>query len=202
MKAKFLFLMLFASTASFAQDDVYFDDVIEHNTVTKNILVEENEVINYYHKKNVKVNHYSYSEPTVAPRCSRPVYRQPATCNGYRRVEQPQANYQSVSRSNKWAFFFDFNSAYLNNKEELGRLIDHVKYSCDNIYIDAYGDEGTGDYYSNEEIAKRRANTIVSYLTREGIDPGRMYVRYLGCTRQPYGNNNLNRCVIVKTGSR
>ena len=28
MKAKFLFLMLFASTASFAQDDVYFDDVI------------------------------------------------------------------------------------------------------------------------------------------------------------------------------
>lgn len=37
MKASILFMMLFASTASFAQDDVYFDDVIEHNTVTKNI---------------------------------------------------------------------------------------------------------------------------------------------------------------------
>ena len=200
MKAKFLFLMLFASTASFAQDDVYFDDVIEHNTVTKNILVEENEVVNYYHKKNVKVNHYFYSEPTRSHRCSRPVYRQPATCNDYRRVEPQTNNYKPVARGNKWTFFFDFNSAYLNNKEELGRLIDHVKYCGDNIYIDAYGDEATGNFYSNEEIAKRRANTIVNYLIREGIDPGRMYVRYLGCTRQPYGNNNLNRCVIVKIG--
>ena len=199
MKAKFLFLMLFASTASFAQDDVYFDDVIEHNTVTKNILVEENEVINYHHKKNVKVNHYFYSEPNRRARCSKPAYRQPATCNDYRRVE-PQTNYQSVSRCNKWTFFFDFNSAYLNNKEELGRLIDHVKYNYGNIYIDAYADEATGDYYSNEDVAKRRANTIVSYLTREGIDPARIYVRYIGCTRQPYGNNSLNRCVIVKVG--
>ena len=61
-------------------------------------------------------------------------------------------------------------------------------------------DEATGDYYSNEDVAKRRANTIVSYLTREGIDPARIYVRYIGCTRQPYGNNSLNRCVIVKVG--
>lgn len=200
MKAKFLFLMLFASTASFAQDDVYFDDVIERNTITKNILVEENEVINYYHKKNVKVNHYSYSEPTRAPRYSRPVYRQSATCNGYRRVEPQTNNYKPVARGNKWTFFFDFNSAYLNNKEELGHLIDHAKYGSGNIYIDAYGDDATGDFYSNEEVAKRRANTIVNYLIKEGIDPGRMYVRYLGCTRQPYGNNNLNRCVIVKIG--
>lgn len=200
MKASILFMMLFASTASFAQDDVYFDDVIEHNTITKNILVEENEVINYYHKKNVKVNHYSYSEPTRALRCSRPVYRQPATCNGYRRVKPQVNNYQPVARVNKWTFFFDFNSAYLNNKEELGHLIDHAKYGSGNIYIDAYGDGATGDFYSNEEVAKRRANTIVDYLIKEGIDPGRMYVRYLGCTRQPYGNNNLNRCVIVKIG--
>jgi outer membrane protein OmpA-like peptidoglycan-associated protein len=200
MKAKFLFLMLFASTASFAQDDVYFDDVIERNTITKNILVEENEVVNYYHRKNVKVNHYFYSEPTRVPRCSRSVYRKPSTCNGYRRVEPQVNNYQPVTRSNKWTFFFDFNSAYLNNKEELSHLIDHAKYGSGNIYIDAYGDEATGDFYSNEEVAKRRANTIVNYLIKEGIDPGRMYVRYLGCTRQPYGNNNLNRCVIVKIG--
>ena len=200
MKASILFMMLFASTASFAQDDVYFDDVIEHNTVRKNILVEENEVINYYHKKNVKVNHYFYSEPSRKSRCSRPVYRQSATCNDYRRVEPQTNNYKPVARGNKWTFFFDFNSAYLNNKEELGRLIDHAKYGSGNIYIDAYGDEATGDFYSNEDVAKRRANTIVSYLIREGIDPGRMYVRYLGCTRQPYGNNSLNRCVIVKVG--
>ena len=82
----------------------------------------------------------------------------------------------------------------------VGHLIDHAKYGSGNIYIDAYGDEATGDFYSNEEVAKRRANTIVNYLIKEGIDPGRMYVRYLGCTRQPYGNNNLNRCVIVKIG--
>ena len=200
MKAKFLFLMLFASTASFAQDDVYFDDVIEHNTVTKNILVEENEVINYHHKKNVKVNHYYYSKPTRVSRYRRPVYRQSENCNGYRRIEPQVNSYQPVASNNKWTFFFDFNSAYLNNREELGHLIDHVKHNSGNIYIDAYGDEATGDFYSNEEVAKRRANTIVNYLIREGIDPGRMYVRYLGCTRQPYGNNNLNRCVIIKIG--
>ena len=200
MKAKFLFLMLFASTATFAQDDVYFDDVVEHNTVTKNILVEENEVVNYYHKKNVKVNHYFYQPTTRSVRLNQ--RRCNSSNSGYRRIEPQVNNYQPVTVCNKWTFFFDFNSAYLNNKEELGRLIDHVKYNGGNIYIDAYGDEATGNFYSNEEIAKRRANTIVNYLIREGIDPGRMYVRYLGCTRQPYGNNNLNRCVIVKTGSR
>ena len=197
-----MFMMLFASTASFAQDDVYFDDVIESNTITKNILVEENEVINYYHKKNVKVNHYSYSNPTRAPRYSRPVYRRHTTCNGYRRVEPQTNNYKPVTRSNKWTFFFDFNSAYLNNKEELGRLIDHVKYSRCKIYIDAYGDRATGDYDSNMEIAERRANTIINYLEGEGIDTNRMFVQCLGSSEQVFGNNSLNRCVIVKVGSK
>lgn len=202
MKASILFMMLFASTASFAQDDAYFDDVIESNTITKNILVEENEVINYYHKKNVKVNHYSYSKPTRAPRYSRPVYRRQATCNGYRRVEPQTNNYKPVARSNKWAFFFDFNSAYLNNKEELGHLIDHVKYSRCKIYIDAYGDRATGDYDSNMEIAEKRANTIINYLEGEGIDTNRMFVQCLGSSEQVFGNNSLNRCVIVKVGSK
>ena len=211
MKVLISLIMLFLPITAFAQDDVYygpqgrvhFDEVIQHNTVKKNVLVEENEVIVYHHKKNVKEKHLFYSEPRKVRCSSRPAYvsrvRATEPCGDYRRVEQVRSNV-NARNADKWLFFFDFNSSIIKNKEELGHLIDHVKYNGGNIYIDAYGDEETGDFYSNEEIAKRRANSLVNYLIREGIDPGRMYVRYIGCTQQPYGNNNLNRCVIVKIG--
>ena len=217
----FLSLLLFPIAVN-AQDDVYrcpqnvyFDEVVEKDDVKKNVLVRHNEVINVYHERNVKVNNYSYNPLNrrikyKLPRnrraiCVEEYYREdvyehhdcrkPCT-NGYENVGS-RACEDSKYDNKKWLFFFDFNSSYVRNKEELGHLIDYAKYYSGNIYIDAYGDEQTGNFYSNEEIAKKRANSVINYLIMEGIDPRRMYVRYIGCVSQPYGNNNLNRCVIV-----
>lgn len=98
----------------------------------------------------------------------------------------------------RWLFFFQLNSDYLTNKEELGHLIDYANrnpYATFNI--DAYADAETGGYDVNMNISRARADAVIRVLRREGIGANRLYVQYHGSVIQPYRTNNLNRCVRV-----
>ena len=180
-----------------------YDDVIENENSVRNVLVKENETINYYHVREVKENHfYINNTPTRhVPVRKRYVDRRIST---YTPVSS-YSNYSPVQADDgdKWFFFFQFNSDYLTNREELGHLIDFAKRNPFTLlYIDSYADAETGTLAQNESISKRRASTVVNYLLREGISMDRLFVNYHGCVNQPYKNNNLNRCVTVKTVNR
>ena len=179
-----------------------YDDVIENESSVKNVLVRDYQTINYYHENVVKeVHHYPNGTPAyrrAAPRRAIPIEQQQTN---YEPV-QSFNNYQQVSDGSKWFFFFQLNSDFLTNQEEIGHLIDYALSNprC-KLYIDSYADALTGSESYNMDISQRRANTIINILIREGVNRNRLFVKCHGCINQPYNTNNLNRCVTVKTST-
>ena len=197
----------------FIDNDVTFvdgyDDVIIDEQVVENKLVKHQKTVNYYHVNEVKENHYYIDNtPRYVPRARRTYSTQrvvttPRVVNsGYRQVEPIYDDgYYSLNaqQDNKWFFFFQFNSSYLTNREELGHLIDYAKSNpYSSLYIDSYADAETGTEEQNMTISKRRADTIINFLLNEGVDRSRLFVKNHGCVNQVYNTNNLNRCVTVK----
>ena len=188
-----------------------FDEVEEVYDDVTNKLVIHKKVTNVYHVDGqTEERHFDAYGRRVgyaryAPRgraiARRNVIIVPHGYSSYEPVqvyEEPQYSCLSESNENKWFFFFQFNSSFLTNKEELGHLIDYASNNmCSSLYIDAYADADTGDYESNLRISKARANTIVKVLLREGISRNRLFVKCHGSINQPYNTNNLNRCVTV-----
>lgn len=176
-----------------------YDDVIETESSVKNVLVKDYQTINYYHENVVKENHYYVNNRPVYHRATprRVIPRE--SYSNYEPVQSFNYNHQ-VSDGNKWFFFFQFNSDYITNREELGHLIDYAKSNpYTSLYIDSYADAETGTLAQNESISKRRASAVINFLLREGISIDRLYVKHHGCINQPYSTNNLNRCVTVKS---
>ena len=191
-----------------------YDEVEEVCDEVVNKLVIHNVVKNVYHVNGrVEENHYTLSGRPVGyiGRVPRPIrhYSQRAVVIptrsrvSYEPVQTfDNIQYNSVSEccDNKWVFFFQINSDYLTNKEELGHLIDYAKSNPSSVfYIDAYADIETGGYDTNLRISKMRANAVIGFLIREGVNKNRLFVNYHGSTDQPYRTNNLNRCVTVST---
>lgn len=181
-----------------------YDDVIVDEQIVENKLVKHQKTVNYYHVNEVKENHY-YIDNTQrhVPQTRKPYNSQ--RTSSYRQVEPLYDDYYGFDtlNDNKWFFFFQFNSSYLTNREELGHLIDYAKsnpYSL--LYIDSYADAETGTIEQNMSISIKRANTIINVLLNEGIDRSRLFVQNHGCVNQPFNTNNLNRCVTVKLINR
>ena len=196
-----------------------FDEVVDEVSTVKNVLVRNKEVINYWHDKVVEENHYNVNGRVVgyarySPRRSVShatsnrvvIPRRVTATSSYAPVqtyEQPQYTCLDSEGDGKWFFFFQLNSDFLTNREELGHLIDYARtnpYST--FYIDAYADAGTGGYETNMRISQMRANAIISVLLREGVSKNRLFVQHHGSVNQPYRTNNLNRCVTVSTSFR
>lgn len=220
--------VLFSLMACAQVDNVYcqdvikgYDDVIQEEQVVKNTLVRHQQVINYYHVNEVKENHYFLNHNPYYGRVVHRHYtprrtvfytntysRYPHAVNReYSAIETPDNYYNSYEHvenvGNKWFFYFQLNSDYLTNKEELGHLIDYAKTNYNAIfYIDSYADAETGSQEYNMDISKRRANAIINILLNEGINKNRLFVRNHGCYVQEYKTNNFNRCVTVKSSFR
>jgi hypothetical protein len=193
-----------------------FDDVVDEVSTVRNVLVRNKEVVNYYHDNVVVENHYNISRRPIG--YARYFPRRYGYCptryvtivpreNIYYVPTRTDRNSQYISVGakcdNKWFFFFDLNSSFLKNKEEIGHLIDYAKSNPYSVfYIDAYADVETGDYNTNIQISQMRANTIINILLGEGISNKRLFVQYHGSVTQPYRTNNLNRCVTVSTTSK
>lgn len=184
-----------------------FDKVINEDVSEENILQIENKVINVYHQENTEVRHYRLAAPVRAVTNNvryvqqRPIYMG----ERYSGYEPARGLFTDMGGSYglEWAFSFQLNSDYLpnsgGNNNELMRLIDFAKSNrhC-MLQIDAYADADTGTMSYNDSLSRRRARAIISILGNEGIGVDRMVVRCHGSVNQRYGNNNLNRCVIVK----
>lgn len=64
------------------------------------------------------------------------------------------------------------------------------KYNKTIIHVDGFTDNtGTPDY--NQQLSERRAQSVATYLTSQGINPNRLAVRGLG-QRFPVANNATN----------
>lgn len=196
-----------------------YDEVEEvYDVETKKLVIHKN-VKNVYHVYEPAVErHYTISQPlTSRRRCvsqTRPRYRN--RCNVVTVPRRVYSSYTPIQdcydeqytclseyNENKWFFYFQLNSNYLTNREELGHLIDYAKSNpCSVFYIDAYADAETGGYDVNMRISKMRANAIISVLLNEGIERNRLFVQHHGSVSQPYKTNNLNRCVTVTVGNR
>ncbi len=199
-----------------------YDEVIQEEQTVKNVLVRHQQVTNVYHVNEARENHYiinnvpyyrayvrgHYIPSRTRVNINRRSYYCPYTVErGYYRVEVPEYNdysYKMVeNNSNKWFFYFQLNSDYLTNREELGHLIDYAKTNQNVVfYIDSYADAETGTQEYNMDISTRRANAIISVLLREGINRNRLFVKNHGCYIQEYNTNSLNRCVTVKASFR
>jgi len=181
----------------FPMAETVINEVVETENVVKNVLVRDYQTINYYHEPIVKENHFY-----IGGRYKRYVNPRRVYLSRYSGYSQVEYGYEKVQHldNEKWYFFFQYNSDYLTNKEELGHLIDYAKsneYAV--FYIDAYADAETGTKTYNLNISARRANAVINALINEGISSDRLFVKYHGCTNQPYRTNNLNRCVTVKS---
>ena len=194
-------------------DDVYstryvsgYDKVIDENTSVKNVIVNHNKVINYYHKNNVVEHHYTIGDCpnqctdvrryTISGHCYHDSYA-PYCYEYYDECyyDKPNCNIRK-----NWCFFFEFNSTYIINEREIGHLVGFAKshpYAV--FYFDAYSDIATGSGKVNRMLSRDRAYTIINILLNKGISRKRMFIVNHGSETQPYSINEYNRCVIVST---
>ena len=203
-----------------------YDEVEEVCDGTINKLVIHKQKKNVYHVNGVvEEHHYTINGTQVGhsryyPSNSRPYYAQrrpvviPQKRKYLRSYVQMRQNYYEPDNASytclgddddngKWFFFFRLSSDYVENKEELARLIEYAKYNINyDFYIDAYADAETGRYGTNEILSENRANSIVGILLKEGISKKRLFVKCHGSGSQIYETNSLNRCVTVRAVAR
>lgn len=72
-----------------------------------------------------------------------------------------------------------------------------------NIVICGYADKDTGTSEYNMALSQRRADAVKNALvSKYGINPDRLTVKYDGSNVQPYGENDWNRIVIFTDKSK
>lgn len=83
---------------------------------------------------------------------------------------------------------YDLKSATRSNLSELAQTL--KKYEDTEIVIEGHTDSsGTEDY--NQTLSERRANSVSSYLVREGVLPSRMFTMGYG-EEQPVASNETD----------
>ncbi len=74
-------------------------------------------------------------------------------------------------------------------------------HSDQKIVVEGYADRGTGNPRVNMYYSQQRANNFVALLKKKGVPASQIDVKAYGDTVQPFAENDLNRCVIVKVKS-
>ena len=65
------------------------------------------------------------------------------------------------------------------------------------IYVEGYADKGTGNHDINMKYAQQRADKVAAALRARGVPDDRITVTVYGDTKQPFTDNDQNRCVII-----
>ena len=82
----------------------------------------------------------------------------------------------------------------------LSKYVASVKNSDNKISIVGHADNTTGSKEYNENISKKRAEAVKSFLVANGIDANRIEVKWEGASALPFadGDAEVNRCVVIK----
>ena len=174
------------------KDVVYdFDEVIDERVSTKNVLIEHNQVVNYYHKNVVSEKHF-YLDGTPI-RYRQEYVREHPIYYKERYVREYPSYYSSVPyeyynefREPRWHLYFDFNSSRLNNEDELKDLIRYALYYYD-LHLYIYVDGNV-----NDKLSRTRNGFIVDNLLMNGIRSNRIHTIY----------TNKYSCIVKITASR
>ena len=65
------------------------------------------------------------------------------------------------------------------------------------IIVEGYADKGTGTPAYNIKLAQRRADKVAEALRAKGVPNDKITVTAYGDTKQPFADNDQNRCVII-----
>ncbi|MBR2155231.1 MAG: OmpA family protein [Bacteroidaceae bacterium] len=68
------------------------------------------------------------------------------------------------------------------------------------ISIEGYADKGTGTPAINMKYAQQRADKVAAALRAKGVPADKITVTVYGDTKQPFADNDQNRCVIIIGG--
>ena len=119
------------------------------------------------------------------------------------RAYNPQPNnYYPQTIRTQWTENFACNSSRLDNCgfTNMGNIARFAReYPYSHFVIYGYADINTGTQEQNYWLSKARADKVRNEMVcKYNISSDRVEVHYMGCTEQPYGINNLNRCVLIK----
>ncbi len=96
--------------------------------------------------------------------------------------------------------FYRINVSDLDSEKKviIKKVAEWCKQNPDKIVtIDGYADKQTGTSEYNQELARKRAETVAKELQAQGIPASQMKVDSHGDTIQPFPENDKNRCVII-----
>lgn len=82
----------------------------------------------------------------------------------------------------------------------IDKIVEWCKSHSDKkIVVEGYADKGTGNPRINMYYSQQRANNFAAALKKNGVPASQIEIKAYGDTVQPFAENDLNRCVIVKT---
>ena len=197
------------------QRTIVYDNVVNDVQTESNILVNHENVVNYYHNYTTKENHFIINNGGEYVSTHVPIQKYPRgnivnngimiigngnTVGGYdETIVRRSDNCGNISFEYKqysWTFFFGFNSSKITDFVALRDLLNTLyEHPTINVRLDGYGDSNNGGFEANFNIAKARNEAIKQYLIQNGISSRRIYTICIGCVTQPYDTNELNRCV-------
>lgn len=89
----------------------------------------------------------------------------------------------------------EVSAAEMSKVEDIANYL--KKYPQAKVTVTGYADKGTGSAKTNDNVAKKRAQTVAAVLTKNyGISAGRIVVDSKGDTVQPFEENDKNRVSI------
>lgn len=114
-------------------------------------------------------------------------------------IKELQSRPLEITRSNS-AIGFEIGSCNLlsTSKANLITLANAIKNENTQVVIKGYADAQTGSSKRNLELSQLRSQTIKTFLVNEGIDESRIKVVAKGDNEQIFGENELNRVVIIE----
>lgn len=109
---------------------------------------------------------------------------------------------KEVVIAGKQAFFFRLGGSTLSKEDRVNvKLIaEHLKANPSVKYkVAGYADQATGNDKINQTLSEKRAQAVADALVAEGVDKDQLEVVGCGATPNMFGEDRLNRIVILES---
>lgn len=153
---------------------------VSNNSGTVNIASNGGTVVNNYY--GCKESHQCHEVHNTQP------------------IEQVQPVLDHQCEQTEWYIRFTKGFSRINktNDAEIAHIVHFAeKHPNSEFIVEGYADRETGFVETNETLSQARAENVAKLLRHE-LGRDRIKAVYFGSKVQPYDDNNMNRCVIVK----
>ncbi|MDR0798879.1 MAG: OmpA family protein [Dysgonamonadaceae bacterium] len=115
----------------------------------------------------------------------------------------PAPGYRAIAKAGEWKpeyVRFSINSYKIEPSErsKIDAIVEFMNANPDSkMLLVGYADKMTGNAKNNWPLSNKRVNAVAKELQSYGVNPNRLITDFKGDVEQPYGQNDLNRVVIV-----